>query len=130
MTQSKKPKTKKAGSKQTMIKPEKKVIVVNPDGTPYDPDDYVPPHIAAEILDRHLHPEKYKRPSLNELLGPSEEEKERRREKIMMYVAKKKLEKQEIKRMQEESKRKAEQHQQEILESISINLEDDCDLID
>lgn len=109
-------------------KREKKVIVVLPDGSPVDPKDRVPPHIAEEIRDRHAHPEKYRRPSLNELLGPSEEDKQRRRAQLEVLAFRKRKEKQEVLALAEEARKKIEVHHQQVLSSISLNLEDDVDL--
>lgn len=109
-------------------KREKKVIVVLPDGSPVDPEDRVPPHIAEEIRDRHLHPEKYRRPSLNELLGPSEEDKQRRRAQLEMLAFRKRKEQQAVRALAEEARKKVEVHQQQVLSSISLDLENDVDL--
>jgi len=109
-------------------KREKKVIVVLPDGSPLDPKDQVPPHIAEDIRDRHLHPEKYRRPSLNELLGPSEEDKQRKRAQLEMLAFRKRKEQQAARALAEEARKKIEVHQQQVLSSISLDLENDVDL--
>lgn len=110
----------------------RKVIVVYPDGTPVDPNDHVPEHIANEIRERHLHPEKFARKTLNELLGPSEEDIERKRKRLEDYYKKKRIETMAVKQMAEAAKAKMKEHQKKVLESVQleINIEDDIEIVE
>jgi hypothetical protein len=103
----------------------KKVIVVLPDGSPYFPEDHVPPEIAEEIRYRHANPTKYI--SLNELLSPKDDDIIRRKKKQQETLFKKRIEREQKKKMIREVREKIEKHNESIIKEVKsvINLDDD-----